>query len=64
VISEVNLGGVFVAPIVIYGVVAALIFVVLRFVLARTGILQQVWHPALFEVAMFLSIVSLLVRYF
>jgi hypothetical protein len=63
-ITEWNVGGVFMAPIVLYTILAALIFAGCRFVLARIGVLHRVWHPALFELALFLSILSLLVRFF
>lgn len=63
-ITEWNLGGVFMAPIVAYTILAAMIFMGCRFVLARIGLLHRVWHPALFEVALFVSILSLLVRFF
>jgi hypothetical protein len=63
-IAEVSIGGVFLAPIVIYAFAATLIFVACRFVLGLTGLLQRVWHPALFEVALFVSILSLLVKLF
>jgi protein AaeX len=63
-ITEWNVGGVFMAPIVLYTILAALIFAGCRLVLARIGFLHNVWHPALFELALFLSILSLLVRFF
>jgi protein AaeX len=63
-IAEVGIGGVFLAPIVIYAIAATAIFVACRFVLGVTGLLQRVWHPALFEVALFLAILSLLVKWF
>jgi hypothetical protein len=62
--TEISIGGVYLAPIVVYAIAAALIFVVLRFILGHAGLLRRVWHPALFEVAMFLCVLSLLVRYF
>lgn len=63
-ISEVAVGGVFLAPIVIYAIVATLIFLACRFVLGLIGLLRRVWHPALFECALFLVILSLLVKWF
>ncbi len=63
-ISEVAIGGMFLAPIVVYAVAAALIFAICRFVLGATNLLQRLWHPALFEVALFVSILSLLVKFF
>ncbi len=63
-ISEFAIDGVFLAPIIVYGAAAALIFAACRFVLGVTGLLRRLWHPALFEVALFLSLLSLLVRFF
>ena len=61
--TEINIGGVYLAPIIVYAIVSTLIFIILRFVLGHTGLLRRVWHPALFEVALFLCVLSLLVRY-
>lgn len=63
-IAEVHVAGVLLAPIVVYAILAGLIFLVCRLVLGRSGLLRSIWHPALFEVALYLCIVSLLVRYF
>jgi hypothetical protein len=60
-LSEINIAGVYLAPIVIEGLLALAIFMLCRLVLGRLGLLHRLWHPALFEVALFLSIVSLLV---
>ncbi|HWK45243.1 MAG TPA: DUF1656 domain-containing protein [Stellaceae bacterium] len=60
-IAELDIGGIYVAPIVLYALVAALIFFGLRLVLAWLGFWRTVWHPALFETALYLSILSLLV---
>ncbi|APT56558.1 DUF1656 domain-containing protein [Roseomonas gilardii] len=60
-LSEINIGGVYLAPIVIEGLLGLVIFALCRFVLGRLGVLSRIWHPALFEVCLFLSIVSLLV---
>ncbi len=62
--TEVAIGGVFLAPIVVYAAAASIIFAACRFVLGLTGLLQRIWHPALFEVALFVSILSLLVKLF
>lgn len=60
-LSEIHIFGVYLAPIVVEGLVGLAIFMLCRLVLARLGLLHRLWHPALFEVALFLSIVSLLV---
>jgi protein AaeX len=59
--SELNIAGIYMAPIVLYAIVALPIFLVLRVILARVGFWRLVWHPALFETALYLSILSLLI---
>ena len=60
-ITELNIAGIYLAPIVLYAIVALPIFLVLRTILARVGFWRLVWHPALFETALYLSILSLLI---
>jgi hypothetical protein len=60
-LKEVDLAGVYVAPIVVYLLLATPIFLVCRWVLARLGVLAFVWHPALFEIALFGLILAILV---
>ena len=60
-ISELNIAGIYMAPIVVYVIVTLPIFLVLRTILARVGFWRLVWHPALFETALYLSILSLLI---
>ena len=63
-LSEVNLFGVYVAPISVMMVVAWLATITLRRVVVRFGLLRYVWHPALFVFAVYmillLSIVLLI----
>jgi len=61
VLREIDIGGIYLAPIVPIAVVAGLLFAVLRALLARAGVMRLAWHPALFEFALLLCIVSLLV---
>jgi hypothetical protein len=58
---EVSLGDVYVAPIVLKALLAGALLLLCRFLLGRSGILHRLWHPALFEVALYVSLVSLLV---
>jgi len=58
---EINLFGVFVAPIAVLMVVAWGLLIGLRRVTARTGVLQYVWHPALFVLAVYVIVLSSLV---
>ncbi|HEX3505298.1 MAG TPA: DUF1656 domain-containing protein [Xanthobacteraceae bacterium] len=60
--TEINIFGVYVAPLAVLMVVAWLIFVVLRRVANRFGLLRHVWHPALFELAVYVIILSSIVQ--
>ncbi|SHK11582.1 Protein of unknown function [Roseomonas rosea] len=60
-LHELNLGDVYLPPIVLDGLLAGALFLICRLLLGRAGLLHRLWHPALFEVALFVSIVSLLV---
>jgi hypothetical protein len=62
-IAEAALFGVLFAPIVLYAVAALIVFIVLRALLNLIGLLNFAWHPALFEVALYVCILSLLVLY-
>ena len=55
---EVNLFGVYVAPISLMMVGAWLVTIALRRVASRTGLLRYVWHPALFVFAAYLIVLS------
>ncbi|QCE35052.1 DUF1656 domain-containing protein [Acetobacteraceae bacterium] len=61
--AEFNLFGIYIAPITVYGLIAVFLTVLLRTILWRIGILQWFWHVALFEVALFCCILSLLILY-
>ncbi len=58
---EINLFGVYVAPIAPGIVVAYVIFYLLRRLAARLGLLDWVWHPGLFDLALYLIVLSTLV---
>jgi hypothetical protein len=49
VIGEVNLFGVFVPPLLIWGTVALAISLPLRWALSRLGVYNWVWHRGLFD---------------
>jgi hypothetical protein len=57
-LTEVNLLGVYVAPISVLMVAAWIVTVALRRVAARCGLLRYVWHPALFLFAVYLIVLS------
>jgi hypothetical protein len=60
-LSEVNLFGVYVAPISVMMVVAWLATITLRRVLDRFDLMRYVWHPALFVFAVYMIVLSSIV---
>ena len=60
-LSEVNLFGVYVAPISVMMVVAWLATISLRRVLVRFDLMRYVWHPALFVFAVYMILLSSIV---
>jgi hypothetical protein len=60
-LSEVNLLGVYVAPISVMMVVAWLATITLRRVLVRFDLMRYVWHPALFVFAVYMILLSSIV---
>jgi hypothetical protein len=63
-LSEVNLLGVYVAPISALMVAAWLATIALRRILARFGLLRYVWHPALFVFSVYMILLSSVVLIF
>ena len=59
--TEINLFGVYVAPISVMLVAAWVITIALRRVVARFGLLNHVWHPALFVLSTYVMILSAIV---
>jgi hypothetical protein len=55
---EINLLGVYVAPISLLMAAAWLVTIVLRRIAVRTGLLVHVWHPALFVFAVYVIVLS------
>ena len=56
--TEVNLFGVYVAPISVMMVVAWVITIALRRIATRFGLLRYVWHSALFVFAVYIIVLS------
>jgi protein AaeX len=59
--TEINLFGVYVAPISAMLVAAWLILTPLRRVANHFGLWRFVWHPALFEFAVYMIVLSAIV---
>jgi len=55
---EINLFGVYVAPLSVIMVAAWLVMIALRRIASRLGLLDQVWHPALFMFAVYVIVLS------
>ena len=58
---EIDLFGVYVAPLALMLVVAWLVTIALRRPAARFGLLRHVWHPALFVFAVYMIVLSSIV---
>ena len=56
--TEINLFGVYVAPMSVMMVGAWFVTVALRRVADRFGLLRHVWHPSLFVFAVYLIVLS------
>ena len=59
--TEINLFGIYVAPIVLIMAVAWVVHLLVRRAGDRFGLTSLVWHPALFELALYVIIVSSIV---
>jgi hypothetical protein len=59
--TEVNVFGVYVAPISLMMVAAWLVLIALRRVANYFGLLRHVWHPALFVFAVYMTVLSSIV---
>ena len=59
--TDINLLGVYVAPISIMMIGAWVITIALRRAAGRWGLLRYVWHPALFMFAVYIIVLSFFV---
>ena len=58
---EINVFGVYVAPISLLMIAAWLVTVASRRAAARFGLLRHVWHPALFVFSLYIVVLSSMV---
>ena len=56
--TEINLFGVYVAPMSLMQVAAWVVTIGLRRIAARFGILRYVWHPSLFVFSVYMIVLS------
>jgi len=59
--TEINLFGVYVAPMSVMIVAAWFVVIVLRRAASHFGLLRYVWHPALFVFAVYMVVLSSMV---
>ena len=59
--TEINLFGVYVAPISVMMVGAWVVTIGLRWFAARFGLLRHVWHPSLFVFSIYMIVLSSMV---
>ena len=57
-LAEINMFGVYVAPISLMMAATWLVTIVLRAAAGRFGLLRYVWHPALFSFSVYIVILS------
>ena len=57
-LAEINMFGVYVAPISLMMVATWLVTIVVRVAAGRFGLLRYVWHPALFSFSVYIIILS------
>ena len=60
---EINVLGVYVAPISVLMIAAWFVTIGLRRAAARFGLLHYVWHPALFVFNIYIIVLSLMVLF-
>jgi hypothetical protein len=59
--TEINLFGVYVAPISVMMIAAWVVTIAVRRFAARCGLLQSVWHPAVFVFSVYIIVLSSIV---
>jgi protein AaeX len=60
-IKEINFAGVLFPPLLGYMAVAALLWYALKYILNHYGFYRYVWHPPLFNTALYVVLLSALV---
>lgn len=59
--GEMNIGGVFLSSVLVSAVIALVASFVLRRALSKVGAYRFVWHPALFDTALFVILWAVVV---
>lgn len=58
--GELDLGGVFIPPLLAFAFLAALPFAALRKLFQFAGLYRLVWHRALFDIALYVGLIGLI----
>jgi hypothetical protein len=58
-VKEINIYGVCLSPFIGHLLAAIAPFYLCRWLLARAGLMSRLWHPPLFELSLFVSILTL-----
>ena len=58
---EIDVLGVYIAPIVPLMIVALLIMLALRWLALALGLFRWIWHPALFELSIYVIVLTVVV---
>lgn len=56
--GEINIGGVFIPSIVIWSMIAFVIWYMIRRFLANRGFYRYLWHQSLFNISLFIILVG------
>jgi hypothetical protein len=62
-IGEVSIYGLFVPPLLLLTLAALVVSRLLNLVLAKVGFYRVVWHPALFDLSLFVIVLGALTYY-
>lgn len=62
-LSEFSVAGICLPPFFVYACIALTIHLGARFLLIRSGVMRRVWHPGLFEFAISLNLIAVLILY-
>lgn len=60
-IKEINFAGILLPPLIGYALAAAILWLAARFALARADLYRFVWHPPLFNTALYVILLSIVV---
>lgn len=57
-IKEINIDGIYLPPLIGYLLGTAVVWYGLRFVIERAGLYRHIWHPPLFNAALYVVLLG------